>query len=131
MVLPVQHLPGSAKAKKKDKKGKKGAPHPGGDVQVNLIVDPTMFGGGRDKEEEESDDQGTEHSWAPNGKKKPRNPKRRTVFEGLAMEAQWKAARSTLKRRMAFDIVAGLIWAAGFVYILTGKRCPINGFQGW
>ena len=59
MVLPVQSLPGG----KPKKKGKKGKGPPQGSVQVNLIVDPTMFGRdaerGRDDDEDE-DDEGDE-----------------------------------------------------------------------
>ena len=40
MVLPVQGLPGG----KPHKKGKKGKGAQQGGVQVNLIVDPSMFG---------------------------------------------------------------------------------------
>jgi hypothetical protein len=133
MVLPVQHLPGGAKAGKKGKKGKKGAPGMGGDVQVNLIVDPNMFGGRNreDDDDDEDDEDDAERSWAGSAPtKRKRKPKRRSVFAGLAMEAQWKTARAALKRIMAFDVVASLIWAAGFVFILTGKRCPSNEFNG-
>jgi hypothetical protein len=135
MVLPVQHMPGGAKAGKKGKKGKKGAKGGGGDVQVNLIVDPTMFGGGRGREEEEEedeDDDSTERNWAASsaGKGK-RKPKRRSVFAALAMEAQWKTARSSLRKIMAFDMLAALVWSAAFIYIVTGKHCPANGFNGW
>jgi hypothetical protein len=132
MVLPVQG--GGGKPGKKGKKGKKGAPT-GGDVQVNLIVDPTMFGGrGRDDDLDDEDDDDEQHSWAgssaPAAKRK-RKPRRKSVFAGLAMEAQWKAARAHLRRIMAFDVLALGAWAAAFVYLLTGPRCPPNTCAGW
>jgi len=149
MVLPVQGLPGGKKNKKakggKGKKGK-GAHMGGGDVQVNLIVDPNIFGGNRDEEdeeEEEEDEDGTwdwERSSVPGGwssssnagvKKKRKRAKRRSVFVGLAMEEDWKKARSFIKKIMAFDILGLIIWGAVFVIILLGKRCGIGEYNGW
>ena len=134
MVLPVHGMQGGKKPKGKKKKGAGG---PGDGVQVNLIVDPTMFGGGgRDREEwgdeeevEEGSVPGTYDGGKAEGKKKP--PRRRGIFAGLAMEAQWKQARKQLKIQMAFDIVMALVWAVVFVIILLGKRCPVGGYLGW
>ena len=138
-VLPVQHLPGGSKhkdSKGKKKKNKKGRPGGSGDVQVNLIVDPNLFGGhrGRDEEDEEHDDEissclGTNsgRSSGSNG----RRPKRRSVFEGLALEARWKKARKRLQWAMAVDVVCFTLWGAEFVIILAGQRCPPGGFEGW
>jgi hypothetical protein len=137
MVLPVQQLPGGSKykgGKKKKGKGKKGVKY-GGDVQVNLVVDPTMFGsnaGGRG-----SEDEGDEESlgYGSNNKKTggrgSRPPKRISVFEGLALEARWKAARKVLKWTMAFDLCCLLLWGIEFFLILLGKRCPAGQFAGW
>lgn len=119
MVLPVQGLPGS-KAKK-GKKGKKGKKEKGGEgVQVNLIVDPTMFGGRRGNGNEESDEEGE----AMGGR-------RRGLFEGLAMEEGWKFARKRVKTRFFFDMVLFFLWGAEFIAILLGKRCPVGQFDGW
>lgn len=137
MILPVQHLPGGKKHKgnKKGQKGKKGMGM-GGDVQVNLIVDPAMFGGGRgarDADEEEGD----EERWATGSASdrtaggKPRPQKRRSVFAGLALEERWKTARKYLKWSTAFDCVSFLLWGIEFVLILIGKRCPSGSFEGW
>ena len=137
MVLPVQGMQGGKKPKGKKKKGAGG---PGDGVQVNLIVDPTMFGGGRDRErdaEEWGDEEEGEEGSVPgtiDGSKagaKKRPPRRRGIFAGLAMEAQWKQARKQLKIQMAFDIVMALVWAVVFVIILLGKRCPVGGYLGW
>lgn len=88
MVLPVQGLPGSKPKKgKTDKKGKKGKGNSEG-VQVNLIVDPTVFGGRRRDHGEESE----EEPEASGGR-------RRGLFEGLATEEKWKAARKRAKTR--------------------------------
>jgi hypothetical protein len=97
MALPIQRLSGGSKHKggKGKKKPKKGSPGGSGDVQVNLIVDPNIFGGsrrGRDEEEDDYDDD--EHpSWlgtnsgrssGSNGRRQ-RASKRRSVFAGLAL----------------------------------------------
>ncbi len=55
MVLPI----GGNDKKNKKKKGKKGGP-PSQDVQVNLIVDPTMF---RPPQEETSDSEDDATRW--------------------------------------------------------------------
>ncbi|KZT09638.1 uncharacterized protein LAESUDRAFT_735299 [Laetiporus sulphureus 93-53] len=130
MVLPVQHLPGGKKNKRKGKKHK-GVPHDDG-VQVNLIVDPTMFGGGRDRDTEwdDGEDDGTDFG-PPGSYVQARRPRRRGIFAGLALEAEWKRARKQLKVRMAFDIITGVIWGAVFVIIMMGKRCPVGGYNGW
>ncbi|KAH9952106.1 hypothetical protein B0H21DRAFT_782882 [Amylocystis lapponica] len=133
MVLPIQALPGGKKAKG----GKKGMAS-GEGVQVNLIVDPTMFGGRereRDADWEQQGDDGSSE-FAPPGSStyagRPRRaPKRRGIFAGLAMEAQWKQARKMLKWGMVFDVVAMVLWGAEFVIILLGKRCPSGGYDGW
>lgn len=138
MVLPVQGLPGGKKTKKAKggKKGKKGQPQMG-DVQVNLIVDPTVFHGGQ--QESESDDDEENRDWdgsMPGGfdsarRKRKRNAPRRSVFAGFTMEQQWKQARSWAKKITAVDAAGLVIWGAVFVFILIGKRCPIGGFDGW
>jgi len=143
MVLPVQHLPGGSKhkgskGKKKHKKGHHGA---NGDVQVNLIVDPNIFGGsrrGRDEEEEEYEDEEYSSRWGTHSGRsrgsdgrRSRAPKRRSVFAGLALEARWKQARKRLKWAMAVDLACLVLWGAEFVVILAGKRCPPGGFEGW
>lgn len=145
MVLPVQQLPGGKAHKKGKKKGKKGGPHGAGqgDVQVNLIVDPGMFG--RDESSSSDED---EHS-APGGwdgsqwggssatregkhkRKRAKRARRRSVFAGLAMEEDWRRARTTLRRVLLFDIVMLVAWGAEFVYVLIGDRCPTNQFNGW
>lgn len=143
MVLPVQHLPGGSKHKgpKGKKKPKKGAPGGGGDVQVNLIVDPNIFGGSRrGRDEEEDGYNGEEHSsWLGTNSgrsggsdgRRQRAPKRRSIFVGLALEARWKKARRRLKWAMAVDAVCFVLWGMEFVIVLVGKRCPPGGFEGW
>jgi len=136
MVLPIQSLPGGDKKGKKGKKKKGGGAGEG--VQVNLIVDPTMFGGGHREEdgewEGEGDDRDTElgppGSFAPSDRQR-RRPRRRGIFAGLAMEAQWKRARKQLKIGMTFDVIACILWGIVFVVILMGKRCPVGGYGGW
>lgn len=109
-----------------------------GDVQVNLIVDPHAFGGGQ-REEEESDE---EADWdrsipggygdGPGSSRRPRRrPKRRGVFAGLAMEEDWKRARSWAKKIAFVDVAGIIVWGGVFVFILIGKRCPSGGFEGW
>ena len=127
MVLPVQGLSGPTKGKKaKGKKinGKDGSPAEG--VQVNLIVDPSMFGGNRSHDADEEDKEGVTAS-GPTGTGR----KRRGLLEGLAMEEQWMAARKELKRLLFLDILFFLLWSIVFVVILLGKRCPVGQFEGW
>lgn len=146
MVLPV---PNTGKKKKKGKKPKKGggglAGRGDGDVQVNLIVDPHVFSGGRD--DEDSDDEGSDVQSGggvgmpggyygtgggnARGKAKGRKNKRRSVFAGLAMEAEWKRARSWAKKVAMVDMFGVVVWGAAFVFVLIGKRCPSGGFDGW
>ncbi|KIJ41254.1 hypothetical protein M422DRAFT_172584, partial [Sphaerobolus stellatus SS14] len=61
---------------------------------------------------------------------KGRRP-RRSVFEGLAMEDNWRHARSFLKKLFALDVLCCLVWAAVFGFVLFGKRCPSGQFNGW
>ena len=134
MVLPVPGMPGG---KSKGKKGKKGQ-GPGEGIQVNLIVDPGMFGGRREDEysEEEAD---SESEYTVPGsfggrsreRRRVRKARRRGVFAGLALEAQWKEARKRLKINAAVDAMMLLLWGAEFVFILWGKRCPSGQFDGW
>lgn len=134
MVLPVQGLPGGKS--EKQKKGKKGKKKTGGDVQVNLIVDPNAFGlGGRDdKEEAEEDDGwGSDRDTNANSARGPRrrSPRRRSVFVGLAMEKEWKRARAWLKKMTFVDAAGLILWGGTFVLIILGYRCPSGGYDGW
>jgi hypothetical protein len=139
MVLPVQQGTGGNKRKTWNggKKGKKGGP--GGDVQVNLIVDPGMLQG--QQEDRHTDGYDDEYSSVP-GTYSPyghspsltphhRSRPRRSIFTGLAMEEQWRSARTILRKIMFFDIVCVLLWGTEFVLILMGKRCPSGEFDGW
>ncbi|KAJ7632763.1 hypothetical protein FB45DRAFT_832055 [Roridomyces roridus] len=138
MVLPVSGLPGGKKNKaagKKGKKGKNGSMPGGGDVQVNLIVDPNAFGG---RQEEDTDtDEDDEAGSVPGGfdpdsaRRKRKRAKRRSVFAGLAMEEDWKRARSWAKKITAVDVVGTLLWGATFILIIIGKHCPSGSFDGW
>jgi hypothetical protein len=132
MVLPVQGFPGGEKKKKK--KGKKDKHRSGGDVQVNLIVDPSMFGGSaRDDDNESNGDHnfdGSQISSQPRGGRNQAQ-QRRSVFQGLAMESDWVDARRFLKRMLFVDIGCHVVWAGVFILILFGKKCPPGGFNGW
>ncbi|KAF9053048.1 hypothetical protein BJ165DRAFT_1400404 [Panaeolus papilionaceus] len=136
MVLPVG---GAGKKGKKDKGSKKGGGKygpQGQDVQVNLIVDPTAF---QPPEESDTESEGEYDEEAMPGsfeerqhtKRRKRNRRRRGVFEGLAMEADWKAARSWLKKITAMDVAGIVLWGAAFVFIMIGQRCPAGEFDGW
>ncbi|KAI9057928.1 hypothetical protein FKP32DRAFT_1597889 [Trametes sanguinea] len=136
MVLPVQGMPGGKP--KKGKKGKGGPPGQG--VQVNLIVDPTMFGRdaerGRDDDVEDDEDDTSEalpgsYAGSSSAGRRRRSPRRRGIFAGLAMEAQWQKARKALKWNTTVDVFGMLLWGMEFVVILLGKRCPVGGFEGW
>ena len=127
-VLPVQGLPGDNKKKKK--KGKKGKGEQGG-VQVNLIVDPSMFRSSPlDPDDEESADL-DERSASMGQSGTSRRRKRRTVFEGLALEEQWRTARKELKWLLFTDIIFFFLWSVEFIWILIREKCPPGGFNGW
>ncbi|PPQ91434.1 hypothetical protein CVT25_014322 [Psilocybe cyanescens] len=140
MVLPVGGDGGGKKKNKKNKKGgKKGVDK--GDVQVNLIVDPTMFqppgGDSSTSESESDDDDGMPGGYDQQAKRKTkekhrrRRRRRRGLLEGLAMEAEWKVARAWAKKLAVLDVAGVVLWGAAFVFIMTGKRCPSGGFNGW
>ncbi|KAF7796693.1 hypothetical protein EIP86_007876 [Pleurotus ostreatoroseus] len=133
MVLPVQGPPGGKKNKGNKKNSKEGE-----GVQVNLIVDPGMFNGDRDDDDADDDESDSEFSvpgtYSGRSRRSRRNrraARRRGIFAGLALEAQWKHARKMLKWGMAVDVLMFFAWAAEFVYILIGKRCPSGSFDGW
>jgi hypothetical protein len=145
MVLPVG---GPGKKNKKPKggnkgKGKYGRPGAQGDVQVNLIVDPTAFQPPEASDSDSEDDYDSlDEAMMPGGlrydgrqqarrKKRNRNRRRRGVFEGLAMEEDWRAARSWAKKVAMVDAVGIVLWGAAFVFIITGKKCPSGGYNGW
>ncbi|KAG6814590.1 hypothetical protein H0H92_000119 [Tricholoma furcatifolium] len=135
MVLPIQGLTNGKKGQK-SKTGKKQQAANGGDVQVNLIVDPEAFGRHEDDNSEEEEDDDDWNGSIPGGynsgrKKRRRRPRRRGVLAGLAMEQKWKVARAWLKRLTILDIALLFAWGAVFVFILIGKRCPIGGYDGW
>ena len=126
-VLPVQGLPGE-KAKKK-KKGKKGKQEQQGDVQVNLIVDPTIFGSLRRDDEENTNIDELSTSFSQSGASG--RPKRRSIFEGLAIEEGWRAARKELKEMLFLDTICFFLWSVEFIWILMRERCPPGSFNGW
>jgi len=142
MVLPVG-VPGMGKKGKKPKKGKKGKGSVGGgDVQVNLIMDPGLLGG-RDSYQDHNngdghsdpDDDDHDNYTIPGSyshSRPRRKPKpRRSIFAGLAQESAWREARTFLKRMAWVDAGGMVLWGALFVAILIGKRCPAGGFEGW
>lgn len=156
MVLPIVQGLGGGKGKKKKggdmqmgmggppgKKGKKGkgGPGPGQGVQVNLIVDPTMFGGngsGRGSrrkggygEEDDVDDEYQPSDEERSTVTRSNGPRRRGIYQGLQLEQDWKAARKRLKWQIFVDIFLMIIWAAAAFYVLWGARCPPGGFEGW
>ena len=114
------------------KKGKKGQQGEG--VQVNLIVDPSAFmpgGFGREEEGWGDDDGSTDLTSASRGRKGGAGPRRRTVFEGLAMERAWIAARKELKWVTTADGAGLVLWGVVFVWTLLSGTCPPGGFDGY
>jgi hypothetical protein len=124
-VLPIQGLPSEKAKKKKGKKGKQGQ----GDVQVNLIVDPTIFGSLRPDDEENGTLDELSSSFSQSGVSG--RPKRRSIFQGLAIEEEWRAARKELKQMLFLDTVCFFLWSAEFIWILMRERCPPGSFNGW
>lgn len=138
MVLPVGGMQPSGR-KAKGKKGKEGG---GEGVQVNLIVDPSMFRGNmNDGDEEEEEEEYAESGYSMpgshassgqhRGRRRGHRARRRSVFAGLALEAQWKQARKMVKWGTFIDVVLFFLWGAEFVFVLIGKRCPAGSFNGW
>lgn len=97
---------------------------------MNLIVDPTMFRSPLGLDDEESADL-DERSASMSQSGTGRRPKRRTVFEGLALEEQWRAARKELKWLLLTDIIFFFLWSVEFIWILIREKCPPGGFNGW
>lgn len=125
MVLPVHQ--GGKKPKKK--KHKKGMPMQG-DVQVNLIVDPSTFM----QQPQRSRRRGgySELSGDMDSDDDRPAPPRRSVFHGMALEQAWLRARTYTKRLVAFDIIASLAWIGAFIYAsFVGDNCPPGKYQGW
>ncbi|GJJ12629.1 hypothetical protein Clacol_006872 [Clathrus columnatus] len=123
-VLPVQGFPGQQKKTKKKGKGSQS-----GDVHINLIIDPRMLQQGEREELGAEDDITSSH--ASTSRTQQSRNRRRNVFEGLALENQWKQARSSLKFLFTLDIICLVVWCAAFVYVLFGKKCPPGQFDGW
>ncbi|KAF7338169.1 hypothetical protein MVEN_02041800 [Mycena venus] len=124
-----------AKGGKKGKKGQDGMP---GDVQVNLIVDPNAFGRPNEDDDTTDEEEDVDGLGSVPGafdpaaaRRKRKRAKRRSVFAGLAMEEDWKRARSWAKKITAVDVLGIILWGATFIFILIGKRCPSGGFEGW
>lgn len=143
MVLPVG-VPGTGKKGKKPKKGKKGnGGAGGGDVQVNLIMDPGIFGRDPDHDERHSDPDdeaddydnytipGSYSHPSSHSKTRRKAKPRRSIFAGLAQENAWREARKWLKRMAWVDVGGMVVWGALFVLVLVGKRCPPGEFEGW
>ncbi|TFK42285.1 hypothetical protein BDQ12DRAFT_675945 [Crucibulum laeve] len=129
MVLPVQS--GGGKGKKGKKNGKGGA----GEVQVNLIVDPTAFSPPQDSSSSESDSSSGDDLPGSfprhQSRKKRKRRKTRNIHALLALEASWRLARSWARKLAFLDALGVVIWGAVFVFVLMGKRCPSGGFEGW
>ena len=82
---------------------------------------------GQDDEESANFD---EHFSSSSHSRSGKQRKRRSVFEGLALEEQWKLARRDLKLMLLYDTAGLLLWSVEFVWILTRERCPPGGFNG-
>jgi len=143
MVLPVG-VPALGKNAKKPKKGKKGKAGSGaGDIQVNLIVDPDMFGRGEERDNEPQSDPDDDdydnytvpgsYSHPSSSHSRPRRKARprRSIFVGLAQESAWRDARKALKRMAWIDVGGMVVWGALFVFLLISKKCPAGRFNGW
>jgi len=151
MMLPMQMGMTGGKGKgKKGKKGKKGMGMSGmgGDVQVNLIIDPRMLGGhGHGPEPDFPPDDSSfypdpdfgssayspSRPSAPSHNSNPRRPVRRSHAYGLQLERLWSLARSRLKKLIVYDVGMGIGWALQFGLIIFGGggKCPSGGFAGW
>ena len=113
----------------------------GGDVQVNLIVDPHAFNFDPYHDDEDNigesdndDDSGMPGGFTPpkpRSKGRERHQRRRGIPARLAMEESWRLARGWAKKLAVVDVAGVVLWGGAFVFILLGKRCPSGSFSGW
>ena len=85
----------------------------------------------RDRDDHSSDSEDPSDDDSRGSRRRGEAKPRRSVFQAIAMENDWKAARKTLRWQLTADIFFALIWAAEFVFILWGKKCPPGEFEGW
>lgn len=127
MVMPVS---GGGKKKGKEKSRGKYAAQ---DVQVNLIVDPSMFGAAADEgsEEEDENDGGDD----VRQQKAPRKRRaRRNHVLAMKQEEAWRVARRRLRWNTVVDGAGVVIWGAVFVWVITKGKCiskSVSGGTGW
>ncbi|KAF8609878.1 hypothetical protein BDV93DRAFT_517105 [Ceratobasidium sp. AG-I] len=103
MVLPIsRHRAGG----KKDKKHGKG----NSSVQVNLIVDPSMFSPKQESNLTPGVPWSEQQSANSGG-----------VF--TSFERLWWA--------LGLDVLGAVVWGVAFVLAMIGPRCPAGGYSGW
>ena len=132
MVVPVMGGGGAGVKRgmfgKKNKMGMMGQ-----GTTVNLIVDPSLLGRGKDESEPETDDDETLPGESRRKKKRKGKKKAKLgVLGNMKIQARWRAARSSLKWDCGWDVVLCLLWGAAAILALgIGKSCPAGTAQGW
>lgn len=113
MVLPIsRHRPGG----KKNKKHRKGDDS----VQVNLIVDPSMFSPKRESNLTPGVPWSEQQASNSSG-----------VFTSFEREKARLSARKGLWWALGLDVLGAVVWCVAFVLAMIGPRCPAGGYSGW
>ncbi|KAG8793611.1 hypothetical protein FRC12_002243 [Ceratobasidium sp. 428] len=115
MVLPIsRHRAGPRGKGKKHRKGDDS-------IQVNLIVDPSMFSPGQRESNLTPGVPWTEQQAAnSNG-----------VFTSFERERARLSARKGLWWALGLDVLGAVVWAVAFVLAMIGPKCPVSGYSGW
>jgi len=112
MVLPIsRHRPGG----KKNKKHNKGDDS----VQVNLIVDPSMFSPKQ------------ENNLTPGIPWSEQQTNQNGVFTSFERERARLSARKGLWWALGLDVLGAMVWATAFILAMIGPKCPAGGYSGW
>lgn len=124
-------MPMSGGKKKKGKsKGYGKGKHAAQDVQVNLIVDPTMFGGAVDEDSGDDDDGDEVGDVQQQKTTRKRRAKRRNHVLAMKQEEAWRAARKRLKWNTVVDAVGMVVWGAVFVWVISKGKCTSKSVSG-
>ncbi|KAG9102013.1 hypothetical protein FRC06_002407 [Ceratobasidium sp. 370] len=116
MVLPISHHRAGGR-------GRKGKKHRKGEdsVQVNLIVNPSIFSSGK-----------RENNLAPGV---PWSEQQATdssgVFTSFERERARLSARKGLWWALGLDVLGAVVWAVAFVLAMIAPKCPVGGYNGW
>ncbi|KAG8696006.1 hypothetical protein FRC08_007419 [Ceratobasidium sp. 394] len=116
MVLPISHHRAGGRGRK-GRKQRKGQDS----VQVNLIVNPSMFSSGQRESKLAPGVPWTEQQAANSS----------GVFTSFERERARLSARKGLWWALGLDVLGAVVWGVAFVLAMIGPRCPAGGYSGW